>query len=427
MTGLIEIGQLKAATDQTMAYEINRASQSRAAVDSRVQGVAAGIIAGNPTIIDAAEAAVDGAAEDAALLSGKELSATRALDVNDATYSEVVLSRDFRRIGGRLRSGGGRVGDTPNVIEASLPTGDETVKLSRDYRRIITETPFTGLFTTLTGWGDSMTTDHGSVGVSQTLKLAEYLGVDGYDRGVSGDTGTQIAWRMGALDWRITVDGGEIPATGAVACTITPANGHNQSRSWPVTLMGEDGTTVQATLTHGTTTPGATPTWTITQSAGGSAVTVLPDTRVKYVGAPTPEAFTAPATFWIGRNDADETRVIEALSAMLSQHRDPKRRRLVRPIFNRSTEPSGSGGYDNIMTINAAIAELAGADYFDDRAALIEHGLDIAGITPTSGDLDAIAADQIPPSLMLDGLHLNEAGRLALARIDAIEISGRNW
>lgn len=427
MTGLVEIGRLNAATDETMAYEINRPSRSQSAVDARIAPVASDIINSDPAIKQAAKNAIAGAVDDAGLLKQSELGAVRTISTDDSLYVEVQLTRDFRRIGGRLVSGG-RIGDTPGVIETITATGDGTVRLSRDFRRVIDLVPETWqAFTAVTGWGDSMTTDHGGLGTNQTVALADALSVAGYDRGISGDTPYEIAWRMGALAWRATVPGGTIPVSGKVPVVIEPANGHNQARTWECTVVGDDGENIHVRISHAATTPSAEPAWEIEQVGGTTPASFLPGSRIRYAAAPLDPAFRTPATFWVGRNDAHLGRVIESLTAMLSQHRDPARRRLVRPIFNRTTEPAGSPGYVNVMAINDAIKELAGPDFFDDRAALIAHGLEIAGITPTPDDDAAVAEDRIPPSLLMDALHLNVAGRLALARIDAIEISGRNW
>ncbi|WP_345750123.1 SGNH/GDSL hydrolase family protein [Microbacterium rhizophilus] len=65
MAGLIPFGELEAAADLTTAELVKQPSQTRAAVDGRIQGVAAGIIAGNPTVVAAAEAAADEAVTEA--------------------------------------------------------------------------------------------------------------------------------------------------------------------------------------------------------------------------------------------------------------------------------------------------------------------------------------------------------------------------
>src|SRR5690606_29141369 len=56
MAGLIPLGEIEAAADVTTAANIAQpGSASQGAVDARIQGVAADIIASDPTIVDAAE------------------------------------------------------------------------------------------------------------------------------------------------------------------------------------------------------------------------------------------------------------------------------------------------------------------------------------------------------------------------------------
>ena len=68
--GLIYWGSVSAASDVTMATIINtQGTQTRAAIEALIQDVAAAIIADDPTIIAAAEAAVADALENQLALS----------------------------------------------------------------------------------------------------------------------------------------------------------------------------------------------------------------------------------------------------------------------------------------------------------------------------------------------------------------------
>ena len=437
MTGIIPLGDFtRVATDATMAYEINRPSRSQSAVDARVQTVAADIIASDGTVKAAAKAAVGTAVDDAGLLKRAEIGAVRTLSSDDPQYSEVRLSRDFRRTGGTLKTGG-EVGVLPGSVESALPSGSGEVLLTRDYRRAqpasagggVTPTPIVeewlSRFGRIAMWGDSMTTATYGGGDSQISLLAAELGVTPYDGGRSGHTGTEIAFRAGALAVRVTVPGGTIPAVGAVAATVEPALGWWNWKEIPAVLRSSSGTLVRVLLKHASPSPGTLPTWTIEQVGGTAPAPVLPATRIA-PETPT-SALGAPVVFWIGRNDPDETRVVDAMKALLNAHRDPGRRRLVLPIFNRQDSPAGSPSYVRDMAVNAKLAELTGTDYFAARRKIIDHGLQLAGIAPTAADVAAVSEDRIPPSLMADITHLNPAGRGALARILAIEITGRNW
>lgn len=443
---LIYWGEVNAAGDITMASIVNQqGTQTRSAIMALIQNVAASIISSNPTVIAAAEAAVANAMAAKRLMVETDLPAVRVLDVDDPVWGSVDLSYDFRIVGGVLRSDGSQVEPAPGYTFGVLSVGTGTVFLTNDYRRAepgAEDTP-DGLvpqdvleqwasrmglgqsgFVSLTGWGDSMTTDYMSEG-NQTEMLAALLGVTGYDQGRSGDSGYQVAWRMGGLALRVTIADNRLPASGAVPVTVNVPTGWNQTREWPCVIRTAEGDLIQVILGQSSVNPSQTPTWSLRQSGGSEDVTIWPGTRIRFI---VDEAtMTSPAKFWLGRNDPNQGRVLRALRGMVSQHRDPRGRRLIAPIFNRAEEPAGSAGYATVMAINDAIAAEFGEDFFDDRSVLIQHGLDIAGLTPTAADLTAIAEDRIPPSLMRDTIHLNPIGRATLAVIDAIEIAGRNW
>lgn len=442
---LIYWGEVDAASDMTMATVTNTSnSRFRAALIDLLETIAAGIIADDPTIIAAAEAAVAGALDDANILLGTELSAVRTLDVVDELYAEVRLSFDFRRIGGTL-IGGGEVGVNPGAAESAIATGSDIVLLTRDYRRARTDARADGwkdeatgggsldtAFTTLASWGDSMTTNQGDIGVALALELARELGVTGYDLGVSSDTLTQVAWRFGGLAVTVhfAASIGELPASGAVPVTVLPQTGWSvASRVQSCVIHDVTGEAVPVTLTQTGAGVGVTPTWTLAQSGiAPIARQVFTGTRIAHTEALDKTFQVTPTIVWAGRNDLDLTRGERAVRAVLNSSRDPLQRILFRSVFNKINEPSGSAGYDEVIAYNEMIRDVVGeARYLDSRRLLIDHGLEVAGLTPTPADVTAISEDRIPDTFMRDTTHLTGPGRLAQARLDAIEIKARNW
>src|SRR5690606_17666230 len=202
------------------------------------------------------------------------------------------LSFDYRRIGGSLR-GGGEVGVVPGAAESALASGSGIILLTRDYRRARTdmvpngwvdETERLSDFTSLTAWGDSMTTDQGALGTSLAVELARELGVTAHDRGVSSDTPYEVAWRFGGLSVSVVFPSsiGVLPASGSVPVTVTPSIGWAiRSRTYPCVIHDVDGKPVLITLTHsetGTSTDDA-PTWTVMQRAVDQARSICTGTR----------------------------------------------------------------------------------------------------------------------------------------------------
>lgn len=401
-------------------------------------------IADNPDVVAQAAAL---AQSDQGLTRDVTISTPRVVTTDHPDYATVTLSRDLREVGGVLRSEPVLADSiTPGALARMSPLGQGRLLLTRDLRRVepggeaeddgltpsvvlaewAQRMPVTPILSAIVGLGDSMTTDQGGVGLSQIAALAEVLGVLGYDLGVSGDTPRGIAWRVGAMALRVTSDV-TLPATGAVAVQVSPSDGWRFERTWPVRLRTSTGGLIRATLTQSATTVSASPAWTLEQVGGSASVKVLAGTRIAHEQAWKGTERFQPMVVGLGRNDPDAGRVMEALGGIVATHRDPCRRMLIRPIFNKATEPSGSSEYTTVMSINASISAKWPDLYFDDRTQLITHGLALAGITPTAADTTAITEDRIPPSLMMDDTHLTVAGRRALAIIDAAEISGRNW
>lgn len=413
---------------------------------------AAGVL---PPLVEAAMQPVIGVLVPPMIDDALHLVGLAHLDVDDQ-YSDADISYDFRRLGGVLAAEQVNVGwglpgyTTPTV----LGSGVGEVSLTFDFRRVQpggnsepdgltpqwvldewSERMGVGAFNSLTGIGDSMTTNQGG-GLSQTLALAAELGVQGFDLGGKGDTPYQIGFRYGALPLRITVPGGVIPATGATAVTLTGIDtdaGWWHARDWRCTIRSRDGQLVPVImhLPESSGRGGPIGAVTIEREFSGAAVPVIPGTRIRHQDSEAFNARMAPALVWLGRNDWNAGRVIEALTAVKANHRDPSRRMIILPIFNRLNAGVGSTDYIEVMAVNAAIAAAFPDEFFDARAALINHGLGAVGVSPTPEDTAAITDDRVPPSLALDPgvdiTHLNDLGRQALAIILATEISGRNW
>lgn len=444
---MIPIGRVQVATPLTMAKAIDDGTEARDAVDRRIPQV----LAENPEVVGAAAAA---AAEATLSRDGvmfvTEVGATRTVSVDHPEFSHVVHSYDFRQIGGTLREDASTVGNSlPGYRSSHVGTGYGQVLITNDYRRVEPggEASPDGLtpqavlddwsnrmsvgsaFTALAGWGDSMSMDYQAQGLSQTVALAQELGVDAFDRGVSGDTPLQIAWRMGGAEVRVTIPDGTITSADK-AVSVFPVTGWNQARTQRAYVRDwTTGEQIPVILSHPETAPGATPNWSIRRASAGPTVNVLARTRVKHAQAFEDKARTLPAKFWIGRNNISQAAILEGLAEMVHAHRDPQGRRIISPVFNATNQPRGSAGYNSIIAVNAEIEAQYPLDYYDSRGALIEYGLKVAGISSVAGDANDVARteDRIPPVFMLDNTHLNVLGRRTLARLDAIEIAGRSW
>jgi len=254
------------------------------------------------------------------------------------------------------------------------------------------------------GFGDSMLGDNGNIGRTTLGMLAQALNVSVFLGGVPGQTSTEVALRQGGLDVRVNVSGNLIPAgTTPVTITIpTPGGTWKTGSTWTFTgsIAGIPGTLTKST----------TDTWTFTRTAAGTATTVSPET--KFISTDGVNNAGRVQVIRAGKNNTtDANLVLRDYLAMTKGLTAAKKRYIALPVYNSTSEPSGSGGYTNVAAINSKLADTFGPDYYDLRGWIIRNGLAVAGITPTPEDTAAIAADNIPPSLMQDNTHLNKIGR----------------
>ncbi|WP_166390337.1 SGNH/GDSL hydrolase family protein [Nocardioides ochotonae] len=325
----------------------------------------------------------------------------------DGEWVEVITDAEGRIAWGIRADGTVRVGrlDSPGITLDDAATQALRTRMGQALRGIV-------------GFGDSMTQGVGSSTTTYPSALAAAIqnAVPVINRGVSGQTSSEVALRTGALEILVTVTGRAIPPSGPVAVTVIPAGTWRSAWTWtfPGSLAGVPGNLVKAT-------DGS---WTFTRAAAGDAVTVPPQEPFK--SSQQPPAMTG-VIYWAGRNNVDVNINPRDLRAVATQVRRLGAPFLVLPVFNAQNEPSGSAGYTNVATVNARYEEIAGADYFDARRWIIAHGLEAAGITPTAADTTAVAEDRIPPSLMADNLHLNASGYQALGAKLANIITRKGW
>ena len=71
-------------------------------------------------------------------------------------------------------------------------------------------------------------------------------------------------------------------------------------------------------------------------------------------------------------------------------------------------------GVEGLYKLETALTKRYGNRHFNWRKYLIEYGLLEAGLEPTVKDLDAISKGEVPPTLLADGLHPNDAGHMVI-------------
>lgn len=286
--------------------------------------------------------------------------------------------------------------------------------------------------TTVDCWGDSMT-EGGSSGASYPSLLATALG-NGYsvnNYGKSSQTSGEVAFRFGSNPVFVKLSGGQIPAdTSEVAITGTicttgarfiPRNFGNYAAGGYVHCNIE-GVPGKLNALIGVKRV-------FSRDSAGDAVDVDGYARVW-----NDENFSNinMCIFWVGGNDIDvaDTYAVKGTldnicgMAGRMQHRQF----IILPIIKNATEIQGTAKYNTITQLNNSIARLYPNNFLDIQTMLIEHGLEDAGITPTSADETAIANDIIPPSLMADdGVHPNEICRTVYVQYIKQFMQAKGW
>jgi len=256
-------------------------------------------------------------------------------------------------------------------------------------------------YTKIAAFGDSMTNGYLGGGPTYPIALASALGVEVQNFGIPSQTSHEIALRQGGLQITLTVTGNSIPATASVAVTAySPSDTWRSGFTWSFagTLAGIDGTLTKASDN----------TWSFTRTAAGTAAACPPGTV--FVPATEKPYDSWIQILWSGRNNVNTAVVKADTDAMVANLTPQNKQFLILSVFNGQNEPSGSAGYNNVAAVNAALAAAYPNNYVDLRAWIINSGLAAAGITPTAADTTAISEDRIPPSLMVDNLHLTGTG-----------------
>lgn len=275
----------------------------------------------------------------------------------------------------------------------------------------------------LSHWGTSVALGNGDEGVGSNnwgSLVAADLGLTYSSFGLSGRTSTEIAIRQGGIDPVVNVAGNSIPAA-TTPVTITIVGGKfagqlvtqaltglwRKATSWTGTLAG-----VVGVLTKDDTGSA----WTFTRSVAGSAVAAAPgsvfhctdgDARLSDF-----QLFNAFENNWT--LDPGGTVAIRDMDAMIA-HLPPGHLRYV--IVGNSTQYGKTAtGSDPVaqwvslsQTDSAALARY-GKRFANWRLTAETMGIKLAGIAPTSDDLNAPGNDAIPPSLLNVGPHPNATG-----------------
>ncbi|MDF2563578.1 MAG: hypothetical protein K0R99_5024 [Microbacterium sp.] len=280
--------------------------------------------------------------------------------------------------------------------------------------------------------GDSLSAQGGGTGVAPGSFLATLTGDSVSIDAVGGETSAGIAARLNALPLLVTPVGGSLPASGAVTVTFTSPTGETVwpllqaagnpaiGKTWVGSIAGVAGTLALVQPSGTSVTHQVDDYYTFTRATAGNAIP-LPRAVpfiIDYAGTHERKFHI----LWPGRNDIAATtpdidQMVANLQAMVTKVTADRGDFLVLGVINGASEGTATTLHTNATAYNARVADLYGRRFLDIRRGLIDHGLAIAGIAPTSQDLTDIGADLVPDSLRTDAVHLEVAAREVVAQL----------
>lgn len=288
---------------------------------------------------------------------------------------------------------------------------------------------------TVASWGDSLIrngyNETASADTSVGKQLADLLGTSAENYGVPGMGSGEVALRMNAIDLHVTLENNQI------------VSGDNNI----TVAMTSRGTVAQNVMQCGSTVSGGVH-CTIGGVAGtywnynGSApkftpddeqtlpVSVMPMTKV----IPDPVNYYPVTVIWVGKNDfvhfsAAGLAMNLADSACAMAEHVPHNRFVILGVTASSSDDYKTGGTARATMdrYNGIMAKRYPDNFIDIHTGLAEHGLELAGITATAEDTEAIGYGLLPPSIMSDATHMNADGRSAVAKLIYQHMKDKGW
>lgn len=265
----------------------------------------------------------------------------------------------------------------------------------------------------ITCWGDSLTAQGG-----WTEVLAEKTDLNVYNCGVGGEGMNTIVARQGGDT--ILVDGFTIPATvSAVKIGTGPLMTYFGRQAWPLQQGGGEVNPVTIAGVTGILSVSGSDYY-FTRAEAGSAVTVDRPSAIVTNGD---KQYNSPYLMFIfmGQNggwvDVDDL-ILKHDYMIAHTHADNT---IVLGLTSGTNDNRAE--YETKMKAHfgryyVSLREYLTHPIYDSNNVIISsYGLDDAGITPTSTDLDNIAVGKMPPSLLADSVHYTAACKTVIGNM----------
>jgi lysophospholipase L1-like esterase len=267
-----------------------------------------------------------------------------------------------------------------------------------------------GAATTIYAFGDSLTFGAGATTPDQSYPkvAARILKRNVVNAGVSAETSTEIAVRMGAIRADVNVRGNAIPRKGMIEVSNRDAGPFtkNSKSMMPATIAG-----VRGNLMHNRSGG-----YYFLRETEGDEAKCDPSCEIRVDESDLSQGKTT--WIWAGRNGPSKNHNVDAdIAAMVN--RVGHDRYLVGSILYSDRDKDDTIAW--IKGVNAKLAATYGDRFVDVRTTLV----DAAGASP---DDRANAAKGITPkSLRSDYLHLNDRGYAIAAQAFAAATTAKGW
>lgn len=256
-------------------------------------------------------------------------------------------------------------------------------------------------------WGDSLTMGTGGNGITYPKKVSEILGLKCLNCGVGGETANTIACRQGGNNIVLPIGSvnrtfGKDELKDVFGDKVKPLLQSNGNGSGNVIFVNGQKCTLSYD-SNGYTISGY----------DGEDLTV--PTLATFNGSKYTAKFTV---IFVGQNgsyaygDTSINARIGIIDSMISH------------IGNNNYLILGlhTGSGDLYDPDSVKMLEHYGNRFFHTRKEMIENGLALAGLTPTTQDEEDISINKVPTSLLSDGIHFNSDGYSALGILVANRI-----
>lgn len=278
-------------------------------------------------------------------------------------------------------------------------------------------------------WGDSLTAG-GSAGKSYPAYLQELIGenVRVTNRGRGGECSGTIAWRQGGNIF-IANEDFTIPATVEESVTFgfdfSSGYYNNFSNTNDNLACSIDG--IEGRLDINVS---SSPTAIFKRSTDGEEVLVKSGTQIVSTQAIHDDSLVI---IWVGRNDMafayphQINGVTSNIQAMIDKLTPTVKRFLIISCTTTINETAGSQSHNWVTSLNTQLKTLYPNNFVDIENYLVNQCIYDMELTPTEIDLEKISKGTIPPQLMADATHPNNATREYIAKYIYGELNKRGW